>query len=264
LEIVVNIEHGELKDKYGLVLDIGPDGCAAGMFQPGGDRIEALRYVAYKENEATAAVGQLITDWADRKFTHVLIGTSFPQSVLIPQQFYQADLSLLPLLFDDTGIACLHDRITEWQMVNAYAVPQPLLQLLQSAFPDAAYMHVFGSEVRTVGSAGDSIQVHVGSEYFRVVVSRGSQIQLAQIYGFKTPLDIIYYLLKIGYELGMPPEQTEFILSGRVNEDSELMNELRSYFSRLQFANHAAYRLPKGAFAGHLFHSLFKLASCGS
>jgi hypothetical protein len=51
--------------------------------------------------------------------------------------------------------------------------------------------------------AEDQIAIHFTTQQFRVLVKQGAQLQLAQTYAYKTPLDVVYYLLKICSELGL-------------------------------------------------------------
>ena len=99
--------------------------------------------------------------------------------------------------------------------------------------------------------------------YFRVIVKKDGQLHLAQTYAYTTPLDVVYFLLKICSEFGLSQEQSTLSISGLVEKESALYRELYNYFLNIQFRNPAQPDLPDGHPA-HFFTSISNLAVCAS
>jgi len=96
------------------------------------------------------------------------------------------------------------------------------------------------------------------------MVKKNKQLQLAQAYSYKTPLDVVYYLLKICYEFGLDQSEVFVILSGLIDQDSAMYSELHSYFLNLYFAQPPPYSVPENEYPHHYFTSLYNLAACVS
>jgi hypothetical protein len=108
------------------------------------------------------------------------------------------------------------------------------------------------------------LEVHIATQQFSVLVKKDNQVQLAQTYSYKSPLDVVYFLLKICYEFQLEQSSVFVILSGLVEKDSAMYKELHNYFTNLHFAEAAPYELPQNELPRHYFTSLYNLAACAS
>ena len=102
------------------------------------------------------------------------------------------------------------------------------------------------------------------TQQFRVLVKKDHQVHLAQTYSYKSPLDVVYFLLKICYEFKLDQSSVFVILSGLIEKDSAMYRELHSYFVNLHFAEATSYELPQNELPHHYFTSLYNLAACAS
>jgi hypothetical protein len=103
------------------------------------------------------------------------------------------------------------------------------------------------------------------SDQFLVAVFKGTNIQLMQSYSYQTPDDVSYYLLAICNRFNISQEKVTLIVSGLLDEQSRLYQELLKYFLQVQWD-----RLPDSvkldasfaAFPDHYFSPLLKMALC--
>ena len=93
---------------------------------------------------------------------------------------------------------------------------------------------------------------------------KNGQLQLAQIYPFTAPLDVVYYLLMISAQYDLPQAETKLILSGLLDEASALYKELYQYYTQVEFAYHPDFSLPPTDYHQHYFSSILNLAACAS
>jgi hypothetical protein len=161
-------------------------------------------------------------------------------------------------------VHCLHDNVNEWQLVNSYALPQSIFDELQQAFPGASCIHVYTPSLKVFNevSADNEMDVYFVSNCFRVVVKKAQQVQLIQTYTYTSPMDVVYFLLKICTEFGMTQEETAVRLSGFIAEDSPLYKELYNYFLNLQFSSVSKLTLPFNDHPAHFFTNLNNLVAC--
>jgi hypothetical protein len=148
-------------------------------------------------------------------------------------------------------------------MVNLYAIPQTIYSLLER-LPSKKIYNAFTPALKIYNGfvAEDQICVHFSINSFRVIVKKTQKVQLAQNYFYKSPLDVVYYLLKICYEFGLKQKELYLVLSGLVEADSALYKELHSYFENLHFAHAPLIDLPSDKHPHHFFTSLYNLAAC--
>jgi hypothetical protein len=192
----------------------------------------------------------------------VVFCSAFPEAVAVPARI--PGEGLLTALHPVRGTEH-EDRVGEWQLNIRYAFPAPIDSALRALFPGAQYYHAFSPALKhPVGvDAARVLQVHFAPGQFRVLARRDGHLQLAQMYRYETPLDVVYYLLRIAKETGLSGAGTTLLLSGLIDEESALYRELHQYFGSIHFASPEGVPSEEGRPA-HFFTSLYNLAQCVS
>lgn len=193
-----------------------------------------------------------------------VVCSALPQALLFPNKFFQEDYSLLDRVYEEPAQDYFHDRIPEWQLVTAYSLPQQLAQTVRNGFSEVQFFHAYTPGIKIFNGfvADHQLMVHITGQHFRVLVKKDAAIHLAQTYAYKTPLDVIYFLMKICYEFGLSQEGVYLILSGLVEKDSNLFTELQQYFAHIHFAQQPEIGLPQSSHPHYFFTSIYNLASC--
>ena len=245
-----------------LLLEIGQDHCCYAFFDRSANAFSFIRYLTFSEPEES--LESLFDEWKSPQ--QVVVCSAGTQALLVPQKFFQPKPSLVAAVYDPDRSHELNDRIPEWQMVNTYALPAAVYEQLIARFPDARFFHAYtpALKIHNGFDAPDQVDIHFTTTHFRVLVKKGGEVQLMQTYGYKVPLDVVYFLLKICYELGLEQEQVFLIVSGLIDKDSALYEELHHYFLNLHFAKEPACTLPASDHPPYYFTSLYNLAACVS
>jgi hypothetical protein len=196
----------------------------------------------------------------------VVVCAAFPQAILFPHKYFKRDYSALKAVYDLPAQAYFYDSIEEWQMVNAYAVPESIYDSLTDAFAKVQFIHCYTPAIKVYNGfvADNQLSVHFTGRYFRVLLKKEMAVQLVQTYAYKTPLDVVYYLLKICREFAVSQADVYLILSGLVEKESTLYAEVRQYFGQVHFAQQPVIKLPQSPHPHHFFTSLYNLAACVS
>lgn len=260
---------GDITDKKHhemLILEIGPDHCSYAFFNKTSNSIEGLKFANIDEFTAEADVGTILEELSSKSFEDVVIASAYPTAMLTPLQYSNESNNLLDLVYDQPKFQILHDTINEWQIVNAYSIPPDILQILKYRFPGGKFLHVYTPVLKVYNgfASEDQIAVHFTTQYFRIVVKKSAQLHLAQIYSYKTPLDVIYYLLKICSELELHQSGIYLIISGLVDESSALYKEMQNYFMNIHFSHPPEVTVPQHDYPQHFFSSTYNLAACVS
>jgi hypothetical protein len=250
-------------DADALLFEIGDDHCCYALVKD--DRFCEVRYFGFDALEAETVLGGIL-DGIKVQPAKVVIGSAFAQALLVPQQLFKNDFSFSKLVFDLQDQQNLHDNISEWQMVTAYSMPAHIYKQLQGRFTDAQFCHVYTPSLKFYNGfvAEDQVDIHFSVQQFRVVVKKDNVVQLAQTYAYKTPLDVVYFLLKICYEFGLDQSHLFVIVSGLIDKDSSMYHELHHYFLNLHFSGPPSFEMPESNHPHYYFTSLYNLAACAS
>ncbi|GAB4091980.1 DUF3822 family protein [Flaviaesturariibacter terrae] len=249
-----------------LLCEWGAAYCCVALLDGDTRLVHRLRYWALEDPlpaDDFDAILDGIRQWSAHA-ARVVFCSAFPEAVLLPQRWAGGAQEVLPTLFPVLG-QVQQDRLAEWQLTTAYAFPPALDAALRAGFPGAEYYHAFTPALKC-GSGIDAatqLQVHFAPKQFRVLAKRDGFLQLAQVYRYDSPLDVVYYLLRIAAETGLPGRDTPLVLSGLIDEQSALYRELYQYFSNLHFSRTDGMATEEGRPA-HYFTSLHNLAQCVS
>jgi len=249
-----------------LLLEIGEGYCCHALLKGNERTFQQIQYITFDEVEAEEKLVEIITELKKENCEEVIVCSSFPQSLLTPKQGHKNDYILLNVLHDSPSQKFLKDEIQEWQMCVTYAIPLAIFKSIKEKFRFAEFMHVYTPSIKVFNGfiSPNQIDISFGTHQFRVLVKKEKHVQLAQTYSYKSPLDVVYYLLKICYEFGLQQSDVSVIVSGLIDEDSAMYKELHNYFSDLHFAQAPSYTVPENEYPQHYFTSLYNLAACVS
>lgn len=200
-------------------------------------------------------------------FYQVNLSYDFPQNIFTPSSIYnsvepklllESEYGLLP------GTNIVSELIPEWQLYNSYAVPEEILNWVNEKFPAAKTMHQYTLAVKKINSSGDGayISVDFRKDDFTMLVAGNSRLLLARTLDYKTPDDVIYYLLKTCSQFSLAQRDVSLQLSGLIEKESSLYKELYQYFIHVEFRE-AAWKTAN-EFPSHYFTSFNDLAQCAS
>ena len=261
---IFNINSAESQNNEWLICELSHYHiCLAGADASGS--INWLRYYEKATPITQADLGNLLQkeETDSKRLNSLLIGSAFPDATLVPRDL--AAENKLDAFLKETGDSHVFvDDIAGQNLQVVYTMPSTFYNLLQ-AKGSAHTIHVHAGAARVLNTTADNyIGLHFTSKEFRVLAVKNGAVQLAQIYPFTAPLDVVYYLLMISAQYGMPQAETVVELSGLVDEASALYKELYQYYTQVQLAVPAYAALPDNDYQPHFFSSIFNLAACAS
>ncbi len=256
----------EISHEHTLLMEVGNDCCSYAFFHKPSNRIDRLQLRSLNETAITEQLAEIIRYLKEVPVGDVVVCSAFPQALLVPNKFFKEDYSCLDLVYELPAQEYLHDSIAEWQMVNVYALPKALYDTIQAEYTNVQYYHAYTPTIKIFNGyvADNQLCIHFTSRYFRVLLKKDTAVQLAQTYYYKTPLDVVYYLLKICNEFGLAQQDVHLVLSGLVEKASKMFTDLEQYFTHVHFAHPSEIALPDNVHPHYFFTSLYNLASCVS
>ena len=199
-----------------------------------------------------------------RNINNLVISPAFPEALLIPNKFYHLKSSLLHNIYNLNHFFPLNDPIAEWQLINVYTLPLSLHNKIATQLPGASFIHAYTPLLKIYNgfTSDHQVSAHFIGKQFRVMVKKHHHVELLQTYTYSSPMDVVYFLLKICTEFQLPQEETQIIISGLIEEESALYKELHHYFLHMHFAISTTLSLPDHEYPNHFFTSLHNLAAC--
>ncbi|MBA2744693.1 MAG: DUF3822 family protein [Flavisolibacter sp.] len=266
MKTIFDIGGHSSTNKQILLLEIGADHIYYALFDPVENRISRMVHLECDESELQDKVTALMKEYGSSEIFSCYVSSAFPQALLLPFSAGKNHKEILHAVYDEPASALLKDDINEWQIQNVYLLPAGILESITSVFPGATFCHAYTSTLKTYNgvNAEDQIAIHFTTKKFQVLVKKNGTLQLAQVYQYVSPLDVIYYLLKICSELGLEQSKVYLIVSGLIEKDSALYKQLRDYFLHIVFFEPVAVKLPEHDLPVHFFTSLNNLAACAS
>lgn len=243
---------------------MGRDHCCYAYLHKPSAAISRIQLTSFDEPEVEEQLPTLFETLRGHDFESVVVSSAFPQALLYPQKYFKDGYTALDLVYDQPMQAYFHDRIFEWQIVNMYAMPKAVNNAIREAFVNVQYFHTYTPTIKIYNGyvADQQLSVHFTGQYFQVMLKKDAAVHLLQTYAYKTPLDVIYYLLKICYEFNLPQAEVFVILSGLVARESALFTDLQQYFTNLHFAQQPEISLPESPYPQYFFTSIYNLAAC--
>lgn len=252
------------EDNAVLLLEIGTDHINYSWYQDVSNALVELKYCSIDEFEIKSALETILEEAKKSNPVRVFICSAFPSSFLTPLKYTSKADALLQLTYDAPAQAFFRDNINDWQLVNSYSLAEDIYAMINEVYPEAQYLHEYTPALKNSSASGgeDKIFIHFTTQFFRILVKKGAHIELVQTYAYKTPLDVVYYLLKIVAEIGVDQAEVSVYLSGLIEEASALFIEIRNYFLHISFYTNTSVSLPENDLPGHFFASTSNLAVC--
>ncbi|MDQ3683939.1 MAG: DUF3822 family protein [Bacteroidota bacterium] len=247
-----------------LLCEWGDDYCCFSAYDQQTKTLQNLQYVTFDCLTDSISDNILQVIKKETEYNKILFCSCSSKAILTPVKVHHQHNPFLSCLYGEKNTVALHDVIPEWQLVNSYHFSTRLYQKILTAFPLACFLHTYTPFIKIYNGyvAESQIAVHFTPFNFRVIVKKEGQLQLAQMYCYQAPLDVVYYLLKIIQEIDLLKEDTFIILSGLIEQDSALFKELHQYFLNVHFALPGNVTLQNNKLPQHFFTSMYNLAAC--
>ncbi len=124
------------------------------------------------------------------------------------------------------------------KMELVYHVPDVKLQVMQKYYPEAESLHKYAQMIYALDSIKTTVpgfvQVVFYHTHFLLMAVKDQQLQLIQTFIYKKPDAVIYHVLNVCERLQMEVAETELLVSGLIDTQSVLYQELYKYFNRIK------------------------------
>jgi hypothetical protein len=189
-------------------------------------------------------------------------------SVLVPEhlQYNNEKEALLHLMFGDSeDMLVQQETVSNIGAINLYRIPQPIKHALGDRFYGADFRH--SNTCHIPAAKAYDLYCIVYPSSVKMILHKDGIFQFAQLFDYKSPSDVSYYLLQVCAQYGVAASTASLCLAGFIDKDSQLFQEIYRYF-----LNVAIQDIPDGTsvspvmrdIPAQFYSFLIPLLSCGS
>ena len=175
-----------------------------------------------------------------QQFASCTVFCNYNESVLVPAAYYNETEkdNYCDLLFGrDKTSGCFMEEIKGADIKNVFRIPGKVHQIINTFFPSHTFLHSTSVQVETAGSDGDAMKCIVYHNSIKLLMFKQSKLQIVQYFEYEGPTDVCYHMLNICERFGVSPSVVQVLLSGMIEESSNLYREIYNYFMNVSFVS---------------------------
>lgn len=143
-------------------------------------------------------------------------------------------------VFETDSFAC--DALTSYQMNTVYIPYADINNFFVDAFGNFVYKHahtVLVSKLLELSKNVDDKKmfVHMAADHFEIVTVQNQHLLLFNSFDYKTPEDLIYYLLFTAEQLNLNPETFKLEFLGNIRQDDAFFAIAYKYIRNVSLMN---------------------------
>jgi hypothetical protein len=150
--------------------------------------------------------------------------------------------------------------------ITVYRIDESLYNLIPGLFPEATLVHLY-SRLPLIFKENEGAHIHTifSPNSFIALVSVNGKMSVIQQFEYKTPEDVVYYLLSLCKNFGATISDATIHINGLLNTDSALYKEIYKYIRNIVFDTLPASIQYSDEIKEHplqYFSHLYSLATC--
>ncbi len=203
-----------------------------------------------------------------QSFANVQVCYNFNISTLVPKAFFvEAEKeNMLDLMFGkDASTYCFYEDVLDNDMKIVYRVSSKIYETVNKMFPRNKFSHASSMQMQANKLVGDRLDCIVYHNSIKLLLCKDSKLQIVQYFDYETPIDVSYHLLNVCERFAVSPSIVKLILSGMIDVESNLYDDIHKYFLRIQLATlpvDTIFSEDMKVHPAHFYHNLTALALC--
>ena len=256
-----------------LLVQAGKQGISFIQLNDDSNTFFAVQVYHFTRHLADADIAAAINDILSsgnlhqQHFQKIIVTWCFEENIIVPFEYFDANHSgaMLQLVYGEASQAVpQHELILAHNLHTLYRIPVAVKNVFATWFPFCIQNHQSSLLINFEKVNRNLLYCIFYPNSFTVLLRRNGQLQVIQNFEFSSPEDVVYHLLNIcrSFDAAAPITLT---LSGMVDANSNLYNELYKYFLQVEFAGlpgNFNYTDEIKEQPAHYFSYLFTTALC--
>ncbi len=207
-------------------------------------------------------------NFEQQHFKKIYVTWCFDENILVPHGYFDAANAseMLQLVYGDIMPGTVQNElVTTHNLHTVYKIPAAVKNVLNNWVPFCIQSHESSLLINFDKGNKDLLYCNFYPEYLTVMFRKNGQLQVIKNFEFITPDDAIYHLLHVCQGFETDATQTVLTVSGMVDANSNLYNELNKYFFKIDFVmlpENFTYTEEIKNSPAHYFSHLFATAAC--
>jgi len=261
-----------LDKTYDLLIEIGRGGFSLTWYSLMPFKMEGLSIYQAQRNSDDFMyaddLNKLLASETLPPYRSCKICYNFKEGMPVPNTCYDAaarEAMLNDVYGFTTGAVYFTQPVANTEFSYIYRVPKAIDDVLKNRFAEATILHTNACLIASKKEL--ELYCVIYNSYIKCILFKGNELQIIQSYDYQTPSDVAYHLLNICNLHNILPESITITLSGFVDMQSSLYEEIYRYFLNVQME-----QLPQEvditdeikAYPTHFFSYLISLIQCAS
>lgn len=259
-----------------LLMEISEGSVTLAIYREGKKMLVALEHYLITQNadgiERQLEDFLLTHEWIRKNYKAVWICFTTADAMLFPEELHDPSIQELimnTVMGDLPDGEVINELIDGKNMYCVYRMPSTLYDLIGSRFGEESATHFYAVAVKTNPATASNNGLRVVIGHGRMVVSLigNGKLKLMQNYPCKNGQEAAYHLLNIRRQFDLDQETVPLELSGMVEENSALYNEIKKYFLQVSLVERPEtlnYAEGFDEYPAHYFQTIYNLAICVS
>lgn len=208
------------------------------------------------------------------KYKSIEIVYSSENFTLVPQAFYQQGAADKFFGFNhemERGFMVDKTLLTKAEAWCIFNIPENLKEFLVLKYPKATIRHNLYPLVERALKENKNFperkQVHLNffRSYFELIVLSGTKLQLCNQFNYSGENDISYFVLYVFDQLKLPPDTTELVIHGQMQQTDPIYQTFKKYIRKTSFARPTSlfnYSYTFNQLPDHYYTTLLDLYKC--
>lgn len=254
-----------------LLVEAGDEDISLLIFSKSSFKIEGLYSLSLDKNTFPTDYIKELTNFLEQNrsldssaFSSIRIFYNFSTTALVPLQYFKGEEKeeiLGQLFVPDKMRSCFEESCRDSDIKNIYSVPAIVHDKFMALYPSAKFAH---STSYQVNKNNDSV-MHciIYNASIKIIFVKEGQLQIVQYSDYTTPTDVCYHLLNVAEIFETDAASIQLMLSGMIDVDSTLYQEIYKYFLHINFATTHDVVVAEGleGLPSHFYHHLTALAN---
>ncbi|MBS1511985.1 MAG: DUF3822 family protein [Bacteroidetes bacterium] len=233
--------------------------------------IQVYHFPSAITDEAIAAEADQVFNESilyQQHFRKIFLSWCFEESILVPTPFFDNSQSaaMLQLVYGDVAaVNVQHELVLSQSLQNIYSIPAAVKNVFAHHFPFCIQGHINACLVNIEKEQRDLLYTIFSPGRLTVVLRNENRLQVIQQFMYSTPVDAVYHLLNTCQSYQVNTAEIPLVLSGMIDANSNLYNEVYKYFLNISFASlpgNFSYADTIKEQPVHYFSHLFATALC--
>ena len=262
---------------YQLIIQVSLDGFCFSLLNSINKKYIALKYFPLPPNIADEVIYEKIEEILNKE---ELLNQSYksaqtlylsPKYTLIPNEFYST--AAIKKIFKLNHPLNALDEIhyNEIKPLNAkllFSIPNQIANPIYQHFSNVKFYHHSSPLLYYTlnqQNKDNQLRININGQFFDLIICEGQDLKMQNTFIYKTPEDILYYIMYSLKAINILPEKANINCSGFASKSGEIIKLLKQYFPNIKFQTPDSkyiYSYTFNKIPSHTFVNLLNLPSC--